>query len=329
MAERRMFSKTIMGSDTFTDMPASAQMLYVHLCLQADDDGFLGNPKKIQRMMGCSADDFSELIDENFVIPFPSGVIAITHWKINNQIKKDRYKETIYLKEKALLHETETKAYELKKDGEEGTALDTDRNQIGAEQETDRNRHGSQSDTAWIQNGSKTEPQYSIGKVSIDKDSIGKDSIGKVSPVQYSSVEVSSVSSSEACSFKDEETKAEETKEEAEETKKQKQKERENERERPITVLPLRDGKEYPIFQKHVDTWSIAYPLIKVADEFIRMKGWFDEHPKGHQPPDKIAAFIVNWLSDAQRKACQRPVAPPPPKPSFDLDEFFEAARVK
>ena len=193
-----MFSKTIMGSDTFTDMPASAQMLYVHLCLQADDDGFLGNPKKIQRMMGCSADDFSELVDENFVIPFPSGVIAITHWKINNQIKKDRYRETIYLKEKALLYETETKAYELKKDGEDGTELDTDRNRVGNESEPDWNHFGSKSDTAWNQNGTKMEPQYSIGK-----DSIGKGSLVQVSPVQFSSVEVSSVSSTGVSSYHD------------------------------------------------------------------------------------------------------------------------------
>ena len=191
MAERRMFSKTIMGSDTFTDMPASTQILYVHLSLQADDDGFLGNPKKIQKMIGCNSDDFSKLVDENFIISFPSGVIAITHWKINNQIKKDRYRETIYLKEKSLLHETETKAYELKKDGEDGTNLDTNRDRVGAESETEWNHYGSNSDTAWSQNGTETEPQYSIGK-----DRLGKGSLVQVSPVQYSSVEVSSVSSS-------------------------------------------------------------------------------------------------------------------------------------
>lgn len=324
MAERRMFSKTIMGSDTFTDMPASAQMLYVHLCLQADDDGFLGNPKKIQRMMGCSADDFSELVDENFVIPFPSGVIAITHWKVHNRVRSDRYKETIYLNEKSRLRKIATEAYELIPEGEKAES-ERDTNGIPNDNHADTNGipSGNQTDTNGIPSNnhmvSERYTQYSIGEVSV----------GKVSSVQYSSDEVSTVSSSDSFSNGGKE-EAEEMKEEAEEeTKKQKQKERENERERPITVLPLRDGKEYPIFQKHVDTWSIAYPLIKVADEFIRMKGWFDEHPKGHQPPDKIAAFIVNWLSDAQRKACQRPVAPPPPKPSFDLDEFFEAARVK
>lgn len=301
MAERRMFSKTIMGSDAFTDMPASTQILYVHLSLQADDDGFLGNPRKIQRMIGCSSDDLSKLVDENFIISFPSGVIAITHWKINNQIKKDRYRETIYLKEKALLYETETKAYELKKDGEDGTELDTNRNRVGDESEPDWNHYGSKSDTAWNQNGTGMEPQYSIGK-----DSIGKGSLVQVSPVQSSSVEVSSVSSStEASSYHD--VKKEETKkEEAEETKHQK--ERENEKERPITVLPLRDGKEYPLFQKHVSAWDFMYPLVDVEQEFFRMKEFLEAHPEARVAASAMNLFMMNWLRAEQEKIKSRKV---------------------
>ena len=296
-----MFSKTIMGSDAFTDMPASTQILYVHLSLQADDDGFLGNPRKIQRMIGCSSDDLSKLVDENFIISFPSGVIAITHWKINNQIKKDRYRETIYLKEKALLYETETKAYELKKDGEDGTELDTNRNRVGDESEPDWNHYGSKSDTAWNQNGTGMEPQYSIGK-----DSIGKGSLVQVSPVQSSSVEVSSVSSStEASSYHD--VKKEETKkEEAEETKHQK--ERENEKERPITVLPLRDGKEYPLFQKHVSAWDFMYPLVDVEQEFFRMKEFLEAHPEARVAASAMNLFMMNWLRAEQEKIKSRKV---------------------
>ena len=50
MAERRMFAKTIIDSDAFLDMPMSTQVLYFHLSMRADDDGFINNPKKIQRM---------------------------------------------------------------------------------------------------------------------------------------------------------------------------------------------------------------------------------------------------------------------------------------
>lgn len=46
MAERRMFAKTIIDSDSFLDMPLSAQALYFHLSMRADDDGFINNPKK-------------------------------------------------------------------------------------------------------------------------------------------------------------------------------------------------------------------------------------------------------------------------------------------
>ena len=51
MAERRMFAKTVIDSDAFLDMPMSAQALYFHMAMRADDDGFLNNPKKIPMPM--------------------------------------------------------------------------------------------------------------------------------------------------------------------------------------------------------------------------------------------------------------------------------------
>ena len=113
MAERRMFAKTIIDSDAFLDMPLSSQALYFHLSMRADDDGFINNPKKIQRSIGCSADDLKLLIAKNFIIPFESGVVVIKHWKIHNYIRNDRYKETVYQEEKSLLDEKENKAYTL------------------------------------------------------------------------------------------------------------------------------------------------------------------------------------------------------------------------
>ena len=103
MAERRMFAKAIIDSDAFLDMPLSSQALYFHLSMRADDDGFVGNPKKIQRMTGCNQDDLSVLISKKFILPFDSGVIVIKHWRVHNCIQKDRYKPTIYQEEKALL----------------------------------------------------------------------------------------------------------------------------------------------------------------------------------------------------------------------------------
>lgn len=113
MAERRMFAKTIIDSDAFLDMPLSAQALYFHLCMRADDDGFINNPKKIRRMAGCAEDDMKLLLLKSFVIPFESGVCVIRHWKIHNYIQKDRYKETQCQEEKRQLEIQKSGLYSL------------------------------------------------------------------------------------------------------------------------------------------------------------------------------------------------------------------------
>lgn len=101
MAERRMFAKTIIDSDAFLDMPLSTQALYFHLSMRADDEGFVNNPKKIQRMIAASEDDLKVLLMKNFIIAFESGVVVIKHWRIHNYIQKDRYKATVYQEERA------------------------------------------------------------------------------------------------------------------------------------------------------------------------------------------------------------------------------------
>lgn len=111
MAERRMFSKTIIDSDNFLDMPLSTQALYFHLSMRADDDGFINNPKKIQKMIGSSEDDLKLLIVKQFVLPFDSGIVVIKHWKIHNYIRNDRYKETIYQEEKTKLSIDDNNTY--------------------------------------------------------------------------------------------------------------------------------------------------------------------------------------------------------------------------
>lgn len=111
MAQRRMFSQQIVDSDAFLDMPQSTQALYFHLGMRADDDGFVGNPKKIIRMIGAAEDDFKVLLGKRFILAFESGVIVIKHWKIHNYIQNDRYHETKYLTEKALIEVKENGSY--------------------------------------------------------------------------------------------------------------------------------------------------------------------------------------------------------------------------
>ncbi len=113
MAQKRMFNNSVIGSDEFLEMPDSSQNLYFHLSMQADDDGFVDNWKSIMRMTGKKEDDLKILITKSFVIPFDTGVLVIRHWRLNNYIQKDRYKDTIHKEEKALLTTDENNVYNL------------------------------------------------------------------------------------------------------------------------------------------------------------------------------------------------------------------------
>ena len=111
MADKRMFSLKIVDSDLFLDMPLSSQCLYFHLSMRADDDGFVNNPNKIIKIIGANEDDLKILIAKGFVIVFEQGIIVITHWKINNFIRKDRYKPTLYENEVQSLSQTKNGMY--------------------------------------------------------------------------------------------------------------------------------------------------------------------------------------------------------------------------
>lgn len=111
MALRRMFSLTVVDTDRFLEMPSSAQALYFHLGMRADDDGFVSSPRKVVKMTSAANDDLKLLISKGYIIPFESGVCVITDWKQNNYIRSDRYTETIYKSEKALLQSDENSSY--------------------------------------------------------------------------------------------------------------------------------------------------------------------------------------------------------------------------
>ena len=146
MAEKRMFTQKIIDSDAFLDMPLSTQSLYFHLNMRADDDGFINNPKRIQRTIGASDDDLKLLIAKRFVICFENGVIVIKHWRMHNTLRKDRYNPTQYQEQFALLDVKDNNAYTEKPV-----------NQLA---------------TTWQPDGNQLEPQYSIDKISRDKVSL-------------------------------------------------------------------------------------------------------------------------------------------------------------
>lgn len=111
MAERRMFAKTVIDSDLFLEMPITSQLLYFHLSMRADDDGFINKPKSIMRLIGCKEDDMKVLISNQFVVPFDTGVVVIRHWRVHNYIQSDRYKPTQYQAEKAKITLDESNVY--------------------------------------------------------------------------------------------------------------------------------------------------------------------------------------------------------------------------
>lgn len=113
MGNHRMFSNTIIDSDQFLDMPLTSQALYFHLGMRADDDGFVGSPKKVIRAINCSQDDLKLLITKGYVIVFESGVIVITHFNVHNMVRKDRKKDTFYQSEKRQLQIDENKVYSV------------------------------------------------------------------------------------------------------------------------------------------------------------------------------------------------------------------------
>jgi len=146
MAERRMFAKSIIDSDAFLDMPLSAQALYFHLSMRADDEGFLGNAQRVRSMIGASEDDFKLLIVKRFVIVFEDGITVIRHWRVHNIIQKDRFKETIYVDERARLGFDKNKTY---------TEC---------------------VETPCIQVGNETETQVRLGKGSLGKERLSEES---------------------------------------------------------------------------------------------------------------------------------------------------------
>lgn len=152
MATKRMFSLNIVDTDSFLDMPQNSQLLYFHLAMRADDEGFIGNPKRIMRMVGSNDDDLKVLVAKKFIIPFESGVCVVKHWLIHNTIRMDRFSPTTYGKEKSQLILKENRAYKLGETGE----IDS-----------------------WQPKGNQVETQVKLSKVNLSKDKIDRGTFKK------------------------------------------------------------------------------------------------------------------------------------------------------
>lgn len=133
MAERRMFAKSIIGSARFLRMPPTSRLLYYDLGMAADDDGIV-EAFAVLRSTGAAEDDLRVLAMKGFITVLNDDLVSyIRDWGTNNQIRKDRYKPSMYA--------------ELLVKIESGEAVAT----IG------------------LPNGNQMATQVSIGKVSVGK----------------------------------------------------------------------------------------------------------------------------------------------------------------
>ena len=169
MAQRRMFSKEITTSDHFVDMPQSTQLLYFHLGMEADDEGFIGNARMLSRAYGANSDDLKLLQAKGFIIVFESGVTVVKDWNLNNQIRKDRLKPTIYQAEKSLLTLDNTGVY-----------------QLGNQLPTKRQPNGNQLPTKCPHRLGKDR----LGEYRLDEDSGDKDPLTVISEIYQSKIGV-------------------------------------------------------------------------------------------------------------------------------------------
>lgn len=160
MAERRMFAKTIVESDAFLDMPLSAQSLYIHLGMNADDWGFVNNPRSIRRMCGASEDDLRLLVAKKFILTFESGTAVIKSWWVNNYVQADRRHPTRYQEELETLFLDENKSYTTKDTG----VLPADMFNRVSKVEPVCIQHVSKMDTKCIQSVSKMDTEVRLGK---------------------------------------------------------------------------------------------------------------------------------------------------------------------
>ena len=140
MAVKRMFSIDVTETDTFLDMPLTAQALYFHLGMRGDDDGFVSNPHSIMRVTGCSENDLKTLEKGGYIIAFRSGVIVISDWKVNNYLRGDRYKTTVFQNELSMLEETANKRYVLAHGTKRSTVGIPNDNQVATQYRVEKNR---------------------------------------------------------------------------------------------------------------------------------------------------------------------------------------------
>ncbi len=271
MAKKRMFSLNVLDTDAFLSMPLSAQAMYFHLNLRADDDGFVGNPQRIRTYIGASEDDLNLLIAKKFLLKFEDGVVVIKHWRMHNTLSVNRYQETQYQDQKSMLLLKSNKSYSFNSGVPiNDTKLITMRNDKTVEHSSNKRR-------TFVEHSSSPDKDIDIDKgLGLDKDSdkgLGKGlDLGLVNTNAQSSGEPSH---------------------------KRKQSKPQGE---PFITLTLNTGEEYPIYPSDLSQYKELYPAVDIEQQFRSMKGWCMNNPTKRKTKNGIKRFVNSWLSREQDK---------------------------
>lgn len=151
MADRRMLHKKVVESDPFYGLSEGAQSIYMHLTINADEDGFVNNAQSIAARFKAGQKKLDELVKSRFVLKFGS-IYVIKHWRIGNSLKNDRTKPPTYPGIAAAIWVKPNRAYtdhpvegcktllELKTGIQTESNLESKRNPDGIHLESQQNR---------------------------------------------------------------------------------------------------------------------------------------------------------------------------------------------
>lgn len=114
MGDRRMLTRKVTDDDHFMSLSSSAQALYLHLSMSADDDGFTNQLALCMFKAHASLGDLESLLKLRYLYQFESGVLVIKHWRMANALRKDRYTPTVWKKEFAQLSLKENGSYTMR-----------------------------------------------------------------------------------------------------------------------------------------------------------------------------------------------------------------------
>lgn len=110
MATRRMFSISLINSDSFVDLPHEAQLLYFFLLASSDDDVIISSAKRIVRINDVDPKCLDILTENRFLIQIDRCYV-VRHWLTQNNITPQKYQPSNNEARRLLFVDEATKIY--------------------------------------------------------------------------------------------------------------------------------------------------------------------------------------------------------------------------